>query len=319
MRLIRLLLALLAVLAASVQPALASNGHPKRIALSFDDVPRAPGPWLGEDERTVRLIAALRRAGVKQAAFFLNPGHIAERPGAIDRIDAYVAAGHVIANHSNTHPKLGNTEVADFVADIDAADLWLRAHHGFRPWFRFPYLDEGGKDFFKRDAIRAALAARSLINGGVTVESSDWFLENALKQAVADGEAIDRDAARDLYVESHVGAARFYDALARRVLGRSPAHVMLLHETDIAALWIEDLVAALRADGWEIVTADEAFADAVYRLAPITPFAQGTLTESLAWEAGIEAPRWYERNNTSLAQKLFDRRVLGKEDPGGED
>lgn len=318
MGLLRSLLAFLALLAASAQPAFAHEGHPKRIALTFDDVPRAPGPWLGEDERTVRLIAALRRAGVKQAAFFLNPGKIEERPGAVDRIDAYVAAGHVIANHSYSHPKLGSTDTADFIADIDAADVWLRGHDGFRPWLRFPYLDEGGKDFAKRDAIRAALATRSLLNGAVTVESSDWFIESALKQAVADGETIDRDAARDLYVESHVEAARFYDQLAIRVLGRSPAHVMLLHETDIAALWIEDLVAALRADGWEIVTADEAFADPVYRLAPITPFAQGTLTESLAWEAGIPAPRWYERNDTELAQTLFDQRVLGKESPSEE-
>lgn len=315
MRLIRLLLAFLALLAASAQPALAQAGTAKRIALTFDDVPRAPGPWLGEDERTVRLIAALRRAGVRQAAFFLNPGRIAERPGAVDRIDAYVAAGHVIANHTYTHPKLDNTAIADFIADIDAAGTWLGGRDGFRPWFRFPYLNEGGKDVAKRDAVRAALAARGLLNGAVTVESSDWFLENALKQAVANGETIDRDAARALYVESHVGAARFYDRLAARVLGRSPAHVMLLHETDIAALWIGDLVAALEADGWEIVTADEAFADPLYRLAPITPFAQGTLTESLAWEAGIPAPRWYERNDTKLAQKLFDQRVLGKESP----
>lgn len=319
MRLFRFLFALLALLLASISPAVATETRAKRIALSFDDVPRSPGPWLGEDERSIRLIAALRRAGVAQAAFFLNPGHIEERPGAIDRIDAYVAAGHVIANHSFTHPKLGNTDVADYIADIDAADAWLRGHDGFRPWFRFPYLDEGGRDFPKRDAIRAALAQRGLLNGAVTVESSDWFMENALIQAMADGATIDRDAARDLYVESHVEAARFYDTLAIRVLGRSPAHVMLLHETDIAALWIEDLVAALRADGWEIVTADEAFADPVYRLAPITPFAQGTLTESIAWEAWIEAPRWYERNNTELAQKLFDQRVLGKESPDNED
>ena len=118
----------------------------------------------------------------------------------------------------------------------------------------------------------------------------------------------DRDALRDLYVEAHVEAAEFYDTLARQAIGRSPAHVMLLHETDIAALWIADLVAALEANGWTIISADEAYADPFGEYAKTfdTPSAQGTLTEMVAWEAGIPAPRWYRGNDTGLAQQLFD-------------
>ncbi len=65
-----------------------------------------------------------------------------------------------------------------------------------------------------------------------------------------------------------------------RTIGRSPMHVMLMHETDLAALFLPDLVAALRARGWEIVTADAAFADPINRLFPDTPSANGTLTEA---------------------------------------
>ena len=134
------------------------------------------------------------------------------------------------------------------------------------------------------------------------------------EKAKAEGKAIDRDAFRDLYVEAHVDAAEFYDQLARQVIGRSPAHVMLLHETDIAALWIGDLVAALRAKGWTIVSADEAFADPIAADAATydTPFAQGTLTEQVAWQEGVPAPRWYRGNNTDLAQEWFDARVLAR-------
>ncbi len=95
-----------------------------------------------------------------------------------------------------------------------------------------------------------------------------------------------------------------------RTIGRSPMHVMLMHETDLAALFLPDLVAALRARGWEIVTADAAFADPINRLFPDTPSANGTLTEAVAWEKGLPPPRWYERNNTALADKLFAQRVL---------
>ncbi|MBD59187.1 MAG: polysaccharide deacetylase [Citromicrobium sp.] len=284
----------------------------KRIALSFDDAPRATGPFLSEDERTRLLIENLAEAGVDQAAFFVNPGSI-DSPEDEARIAAYVDAGHVIANHSATHPRLSQTALDAYLADIDAAENWLRGRKGHRPWFRYPYLDEGQQDKAKRDAVRAALAERGLANGYATIDASDWFYESAAKRAIAEGRTPDREALRDLYVEAHVEAAEFYDALAREATGRSPVHVILLHETDIAALWIGDLVAALREKGWTIVTADEAFADpfAEYAKTYDTYSAQGALTEMVAWEAGLPAPRWYRGNNTELAQEWFDSRVLG--------
>ena len=136
----------------------------KRIALTFDDAPRGPGAFLSEDERTSMLIANLSEAGVDQAAFFVNPGHIESADDA-RRISAYVKAGHVLANHTATHPHLSQTDVEAYVADIDAAAEWLNGQEGNRPWFRYPYLDEGRADKAKRDAIREALAERGLVNG----------------------------------------------------------------------------------------------------------------------------------------------------------
>ena len=309
-----LLLATLILAGCAATPGGLASGRvePKRIALTFDDVPRGRGAFLTPDERTARLIAGLKTARVRQAAFFLNPGHLGIGDGVRgeERIAAYVAAGHVIGNHSNTHPHLGELTVDPYLADIDAAERWLAGRPGRRPWFRFPFLDEGGRDKVKRDAVRAGLARRGLRNGYVTAEASDWLMEQNTIDAVAAGKAIDRAGLRDLYVESHVEAAEFADALMVRTIGRSPAHVMLLHETDLAALYLPDLVAGLRAKGWTIVTADEAYADPIARLSPDALSAQGTLTEALAWEAGLPAPRWYERNTESVANRLFAERVL---------
>ncbi|WP_251566708.1 polysaccharide deacetylase family protein [Erythrobacter sp. 3-20A1M] len=310
-------IALLAlVLAACATPPPAKEMTPvdtgKRIALTFDDVPRAAGAFQTPDERTRRIIAALREAGADQVAFFVNPGHIAERPGAERRIAAYTAAGHLIANHSNTHPGLSETPAELYLADIDAAGVWLEGRKGYRPWFRYPYLDEGRADKAKRDAVRAGLASRGLSDGYVTADASDWWLEQATIDAKDAGQPIDRAALRDLYVESHVGAADFFDDLARRAIGRSPVHVMLMHETDLAALFLPDLIAALRSDGWTIVSPDIAYADPIAAEAARydTPSAQGTLTEMIAWEKGLPAPRWYDRNDTKVLSALFRARVL---------
>jgi peptidoglycan-N-acetylglucosamine deacetylase len=284
----------------------------KRIALTFDDVPRAPGAFLTPDQRARLLIANLRKAGVKQAAFFVNPGNMTDPPADERRIRSYVAAGHVIANHSATHPSLSDVSADAYLADIDRAELWLSARKGHRGWFRYPFLNEGRRDKGKRDAVRAGLAARGLRNGYVTADGYDWHLEGLAVKALAAGNAIDRAGLRDLYVETQVGAAEFADALAVKATGRSPAHVLLLHETDLAALYIGDLVRALKAKGWQIVTADAAYTDPIAAEAPRydTPSAQGTLIEAVAWAKGLPAPRWYERNDEAVLTRLFNERVL---------
>lgn len=292
----------------------ATPGGDKRVAITFDDIPRRSGAFLSQDERTKRLIAGLRRAGVRQAAFFVNPGFLddPERAGGERRIAAYVRAGHVLANHSWSHPALTAVAAEEYLTDIDKAEAWLKGRKGRRPWFRFPFLNEGRQDKARRDAVRTGLAARGLRNGYVTVDASDWNMEQRAIDARAAGKTIDMAALEDLYVESHVQAAEFYDRVARKTLGRSPAHILLLHETDIAALWIDELIDALRKAGWTIVTADEAFADPISTAMPDVPSAQGTLTEALAWEKGLPAPRWYERNEIALANRLFAERVLGE-------
>ena len=284
----------------------------KRIAFTFDDVPRGRGAFFTPDERTERLIAGLKKGGVKQAAFYLVPGQIGHDDGigGEQRIAAYVKAGHVIADHSFTHPHLNELSAADYMADVDKAEAWLKGREGRRPWFRYPFLDEGGDDKAKVAAVRAALKARGLHNGYATVDGSDWNIETQTAEAVKAGKTIDMDALRDLYVSTMVGAADFADQLSKKTWGRQPAQVIVLHETDMAALYIADLAAALRKDGWTIISADEAYADPISKLAPDVPNANGTLVELAAWEKGLPKPRWYERNDIELANRLYAERVL---------
>ena len=298
------------LLAACATVAEPPAGGAKRIALTFDDVPRSAGAFMTPDERTSLLIESLQRTGVEQAAFFVNPGSIAQSNGGAERIARYVAAGHVLANHTYSHPHLSELSAEAFLADIDKAAEWLNRQPGNRPWMRYPFLDEGGSDKAKVAAVRAGLAARGLHNGVVTIDASDWGYDDMAIQAKAAGKTLDMAALRDLWVESHVEAAEYYDGLARRALGRSPAHIMLLHEADVTALHVADLVQALKAKGWTIVAADEAFADPLAKMLPDVPSAQGTITEMVAWERGLPEPRWYPRNNQRLAAAEFNRRVL---------
>lgn len=283
----------------------------KRIAISFDDAPRGAGAFLDPNVRPRLLIAALHDAGVKQAVFFTNPGRIDPGSATEASIRSYVKAGHVLADHTATHMVLGKVSADAFLADIDKAESWLKKQRGYRPWFRFPQLDEGGRDTAKRDAVRAGLKARGLRNGYVTADGWDWYMEDLALGAKQRKQHIDYDGLRDLYVETHVQAADFADSLARRALGRAPAQMLLLHETDLAALYLPDLIKALRADGWTIITADQAYADPMGKLPPpVIADANGTLIQMISWDKGVKGPRWFERNEVPVMKKLFSERVL---------
>jgi peptidoglycan/xylan/chitin deacetylase (PgdA/CDA1 family) len=308
------LLALLLALAAFAAAAAAQ----KRIAFSFDDVPRRPGAFMTSDQRTARLIAALRRSGVRQAAFFLTPGHLEEPYGAGGeaRIAAYVRAGHVVANHSWSHRGLSRIGAEAYLADLDRAAAWLAGRRGARPWFRYPYLDEGtrqGADPAARDAVRAGLTDRRLLNGYVTVDSYDWYLDDLANRARAAGRAMDMAALRDLYVEIVVDAAEFADALAVRTLGRRPIQVALMHETDLEAMFLPDAIAALRRRGWRIATMDQAYRDPIARVTPEARYLGGGRLTAIANAAG-RPPRELvpALNEEATILRLFNERVLGQ-------
>jgi len=45
----------------------------------------------------------------------------------VARITDYAEAGHLIANHSDTHPWASQTEIETYIADIDSAEQKLES------------------------------------------------------------------------------------------------------------------------------------------------------------------------------------------------
>lgn len=280
----------------------------REIAITLDDAPRENTAHFDGATRTSKLLATLKRAKVEQIAFFCNSVRM-DAAGAA-RIKAYADAGHLIANHSHTHADLDRVGVQNFVADLATADQALRGVPNFRPWFRFPYLHEG-KSVEVRDALRAELKQRGYLSAYVTVDTFDWYMDRIFQEAVAAGKTIDFDRLRGAYVDLLADSVEFYDEVAVKELGRSPRHVLLLHENDLAALYLADLVARLRKNGWKIISPDVAFRDPIASVEPDTlALGQGRVM-ALATLKGYQGPsrRWEDE---AMLQQEFERRGVWK-------
>jgi peptidoglycan-N-acetylglucosamine deacetylase len=126
------------------------------VTLSFDD---GPDPLV-----TPAVLKVLKRHQAR--AVFCVVGNRAVRHPEI--IDAIVAGGHVLCNHSNSHPKLTSLSAAKARAEVARTDRRFQSlGTGEVPWFRAPY------GAWSVPALREA-KARGMYGLGWTVDTRDW-------------------------------------------------------------------------------------------------------------------------------------------------
>ena len=128
----------------------------------------------------------------------------------------------------------------------------------------------------------------NLSNLGVSVPGG-FATTSAAYRAFLSADALDERIAtllKDLDVDDIGRSTEFYDAMAQKPLGRSRHHVLLLHENDVAALYIGDLVTALRERGFRIISPSEAFTDPIAEAEPDTLFLGQGRIAALAHEEG---------------------------------
>jgi len=283
-----------------------TDGHARVGAVAHDF---NHNPTSGE-QRTAQLIKSLTQAQTGPTVFFVSTKHLGKKAKR-RRIQRYANAGHLIANHSHHHPWLHKTDTAEYIHGIDRAEALLEGFDNRRAWYRYPYLDEG-RSAEKRSALVRALTERKLTNGYVTVDNYDWYIESKWKQAVNAGKQVDLDALRNSYITMLMTAVAFYDNLAVKSLERSPAHMLLLHENDLAALFIDDLVAELRKQGWQIIHPDAVYQDPIAEHEPDTLLTGQGRVAALAVDAGIDAKTLTHLGieEEQIDQLLLDNKVF---------
>jgi peptidoglycan-N-acetylglucosamine deacetylase len=199
------------------------------------------------------------------------------------------AAGHDIGNHTSQHRNLNSPSLAAeaFIGHVQDAEAAFGGLPGWRRMLRFPYLKEGDTAA-KRDAVRGWMARQGYRGAPVSIDTSDWFYD----QVLARTPEARRLALRDAYVRHLLDRAGYYDRLAQGLLGRRPAHVMLLHTSALNAAFLGDVIAAFRQAGWTIVSARQAFADPLYQEQPDVLPAGESIVWALARKAGQPGLRY---------------------------
>jgi hypothetical protein len=178
--------------------------------------------------------------------------------------------------------------VAAYEQDILRAETLLANFPRFQKYFRFPLLREG-ETIAKRDQLRSFLREHSYRVGHVTIDNSDWIVDQRLTARLKTNPSAEITRYRDFYLEHMWDRAQYYDSLARRVLGRPIRHTMLTHFNLLNGLFLGDLLRMFKSKGWQLVDAEQAFRDPVFAAKPKVLPAGESIVWSLAKERGTIA------------------------------
>lgn len=274
---------LMAGLAAALAVSLAQA---QTVAITIDDGPStASTPRLNAQQRNQAMLDALARHKV-QAALFVTSGYGAATPEGLPLLQAWSKAGHVIGNHTVTHPDLHKVDLAAYQREVLECDRLISPLPGYRKWLRFTYLREGNTPE-KRDGMRAFLREQGYRNAYVSLDTSDWRLNDELVKLLSANPNADLAPIRSAYLAHIRQRAEAYRALSQQLQGRDIAQLLLLHHNLINALWLDDVITQFKDMGWTIVSPDKALEDPVYQLQPERSVAGQSLLLSLGRLLGL--------------------------------
>ncbi|MEP7323121.1 MAG: polysaccharide deacetylase family protein [Saprospiraceae bacterium] len=257
-----------------------------KIAFTFDDPNISDMPGYPLEVWNQSLLHALNKHQLK-AVLFVTGMRIQGKKGA-DLLKEWNRQGHKISNHTYSHLNYADSEntVKQFESELLRNHSIIKKYSNFYPYFRFPYLKEGNTRG-KTDSLRSILHKHGYKNGHVTIDASDWYVNSRLVQRLKKDPKGDISGYKSFYIEHLFDRALYYDSLASGLTNRKINHVILLHHNLAAALFLDDLIQHFKDRGWDVVDAEKAYQDEVYKQIPNYIPAGESLIWAMAKQSGL--------------------------------
>jgi peptidoglycan/xylan/chitin deacetylase (PgdA/CDA1 family) len=242
------------------------------VAVTFDDLPAVGASNLGEMQSLTReLVGQLTAAGVP-AIGFVNEEKLAvagQEQELTALLEHWLDAGLELGNHTYSHKDLWQTPLAEYQADVlrgERVTKRLLAERGEQPrYFRHTFLNTG-PDRATKDAFEQFLSEHGYEIAPVTIDNLDITYALAYRKAAARGDsALVRRIGED-YIRYMDETFAFYEQLSRRLLGKEPAQVLLLHANSLNADYMDELAPMMKRRGYRFVSLEQALQDPAYAL-----------------------------------------------------
>ena len=266
----RIFLAGMAALAACSDTTfqLADDIHRKRMAITMDDFNLGFVIGLNQQARHENILEAFNAVGHKAAGFVT--GSFIDSKWGHRVLRDWLSGDHLIANHTWTHMHANESETDVYLSEIEKTRDFLLSFPATSNFFRYPFLDDG-RDRDQQVALYQGVSDLELLNAPVTMDSIDWYTASRLEAALKSNPNTDLAPYRDYYVEMCVTLSNYWDGVAQALGFKSLPHLTLVHHNVLNGYFLEDVLVALKADGWRFVDAEDALQFKPFHAVPPEP------------------------------------------------
>ena len=238
----------------------------KQICLTFDELPAARS--FGEIDREAinyLLLDALKRHEVKATGFVVGE----QIETSYDILGQWLNNGHALGNLTWSGQDYNQLGPEQFISDIrkgaDALEPMLSGFGQKERYFRFPYLHYGDT-MERRRAIDLFLESQGHFVCPASVVPEDYLYNlNLIKLGKIPDSAKYEQLMND-YINHVLDELERVERLAKNQVGRAIKHILLLRANRLNAVYLDELIMALKDAGYEFITLKTALKDKIYSM-----------------------------------------------------
>jgi len=247
------------------------------VAITIDDLPFVTGsdaPMGPQDAPAAmaanrKLLNALGRDRVPVTGF-VNEKKVEQlgmqEGGGILR--SWVAQGEDLANHSYAHPDFNDLSVERFEDEIVSGETTIaplmQAAGRKVEFFRFPFNHTGDTEA-KHSAIVEFLSRRGYRLAPCTIETSDYIFAAAYQRMAVGHDRSSQARLRREYLAFTAAQIDYFSRMNAEVLGYEPPEIVLLHDNQLNADVMSQILSLYEKRGYKWVSLPEAERDPVYQ------------------------------------------------------
>jgi peptidoglycan/xylan/chitin deacetylase (PgdA/CDA1 family) len=242
-----------------------SNKIKKEICITFDELPAAMG-FKEVDKGAINylILQTLKKYEVKATGFVVG-----DRIGdSFDILGQWLNDGHKLGNMTFSNQDLHQLNEEQFIEDIingsNALETMLKGFGQKRRYFRYPYLHYG-MDVGAKEEVKFYLDDHQYYIGHATVVIDDYLYNLSLEKIGQTPDSAQFENLLNEYINYVLDEIEISEQLSKKVLKRPCKQIIRLTANRLNAVYLDEMLGAIKEMGYKFISLDEALKDNLYR------------------------------------------------------
>lgn len=238
----------------------------KSIAITFDELP-VVDPFSDVDRQAITylILDALAEHDVKATGFVVGQNI----EDGFDLLGEWLNDGHTLGSMTQSNQDYNEIDIAKFLREVQlggrAIEPMLEGFGQKKRYFRFPFLHYGPHEKAKKEVF-GFLKSHKVVVAHATIVAQDHLYDFTLRKLGRQPDTVRLDQLMNEYLNELLDEVERVEHLSQELLDRQPKQILLLRANRLNALFLGELLHALKEMGYTFVTLDEALRDPLYSL-----------------------------------------------------